>query len=164
LYGRVVGSWKSFTTQDGMPSNELYSIAAQGNTLYLAQPKGITQVSEKGITTTKLPGTIFQVEATGKDIWAAGCQEIFRREGDNWLNYANVPNGIALAMTTDSKGRLFAGNRSGLYLFQEERWVYIAGAGGVGVSALQIIPDDTGKELLWIGAESGAVLVISVPE
>ena len=164
LYGRIVGSWTSFTTMDGMPSNELYAVAAQANSLYIAQPKGITQVSEKGISTTKLPGTIFQVEAAGADVWAAGCQEVFRRDGDSWLNYANVPNGVALAMVTDARGRLFAGNRSGLYLFKEERWVYLPGAGGVGVSALQIIEDDGGKQLLWIGAESGAVLAIPVPE
>jgi streptogramin lyase len=166
LHGRILASWLSFTTQDGMPSNEIYALAAQGTNLFVAQPGGITQVSEKGITTTKLPTPIFQIEATGNNIWAAGCQDVFKYDGQNWSNYLGMPNGVALAMVTDAKGRLIAGNRSGLYMFQEQSstWSYLPGAGGIGVSTLQIIPEEDGKETLWIGAESGAVIAIPIPD
>jgi ligand-binding sensor domain-containing protein len=153
--------WTSFTTRDGLPVNEVNGLVPSGETLWLVQSKGISGLSDKGVSTTKLPGPLYSIVETPGGLWAAGCADLYHQEEKVWANYPKPPGGHAAIMASDAQGRLYVGNEGGLYRLAEGKWSQLPGAGGLAVSALAVLPG-AGGQVLWVGAENGALLSYSL--
>ncbi len=121
---------KFYTIADGLPSNNVRSLALDGQgRVYAATDKGLAV----------LDGQQWQVESQEKvtllftdhsrNVWAATEGGVLRQNGKNWQREENAPGGI-VAMSEDDKGRLFAVTANHLYVRDKNGWTEIRNTQG----------------------------------
>ncbi len=84
--------WKTFTTEDGLPSMNILSISTVGPSAYIGTDKGLVKYSGKTLTKVYLPeeadnGVVSGIGATNStNIWAVINGELYHNNGVEWSN------------------------------------------------------------------------------
>ncbi|HUF39464.1 MAG TPA: two-component regulator propeller domain-containing protein [Anaerolineales bacterium] len=162
---------EAFTTADGLPSDQVFSLAQTadgrlwaGTDLGLSYYYGGKFFTEPGAAETMrdFPVRALHADDSG-NLWAGTTAGLFLRtpQGD-WLPGPDrFTTGGVLAIRPDSQGRIWAGGRSGLMVLEDGGWepVSIEGADPV-VTGLALDPVDR----VWAAVETSAGTEVVVLE
>jgi len=158
------GSWKTFTTANGMTSGKVQCVAvdSRGNA-WCGTDKGISMYDgakwtaynmKKGMSWNDTKA--IAVDNRKNMVWAAvGEKDVNSFDGKTWSTYMEIQGGLTSIMT-DSQSRIWFGSMTGLIKFNGDEWINDPKVLGIPAAQItQMYKDDGGN--LWFGMESGVL-------
>lgn len=165
FYTFVNGEWTRQTQHDGLPTDDVLSIAAARNGWWVGTTRGLALLGDSA-GATHLPGRrIHRTRMIGDTLWVASDAGLFFLRDSALVQVTGGSLGAeAMLDVVQARGSLFALSRAGIYQRTPEGWrgpvrtAALAGAGAVARLA------GTADELWVAGSNGVAVLHDAVGE
>jgi len=161
------GTWTTFDTSRGLPSDSIYSLAEGAGTLWAGTARGPARwMGERWKTLGTGPwqrGPVRALLVRGRgaslEVWA-GTDEglgLWRQGQWRWFGPAEgLPHRMVTALLPgDEPGELWVGTQGGLLVGAPSRWRRQEGLPHPAVSCLARTLSREGRPVLWVGTEGG---------
>lgn len=158
---RFDGTWKQYTTRDGLQSDTILTVSQVGETeTIIGTQKGIasfqdgvfTKIAPKKIT---LPSRSI-VRSNEETLLIATDKGIYKVKDEKEVTKYTIKSGLLSdtisTLMVDSRGRIWAGAHGGLSIFNGKKWKQYKFKGSQ-INAFAEIKDG----LYWIATDKGAV-------
>ncbi len=165
--------WAVFRQTDGLLSNDVYSVLADGGAIWFGTNKGVNRYdgqwrsfpisliarpdSPDSPGSEQAPGgtvTALAKEAHGAGIWlGTSTGAVARWDGSKWHLVTTLDAGVQTML--DSGGYLWLGTKRGLYTYANSMLRSIADFGGDAIHAVVSDSTDSADGTLWIGSDRG---------
>ena len=118
------GTWKTYSLEDGLPSNYVNNLLTVPGGVFAGTQKGLARLSDEGVTTLLDDVAILKIAFDGADLWMSTNASVLRYSladgrkeqfGDNDGIYASLFSPNAGTVTRD--GRIFLGAADGFVSF-----------------------------------------------
>lgn len=166
------GGFRVYTTADGLPSNEVFSIRdAQNGDLLVGTGNGLVRMHAGRFTNYSIPDglghrAVYDVlEDHSGEMWAATAAGVYKRRGNVWIPVfqgGGSSSEITVALAEDRKGNIWAGMfGAGLWLLKgpalagrgPRRFSVSDGLSSNQIRSLYVDSDNA----LWIGTSGGGL-------
>ena len=162
LEGDSVGS---FTTEQGLPSNAINTLEAEGEVLWVGTQNGLAKIVDGQVTRVEDLGPIGVNRLRRDDydnLWIASEQGLFRRNGldgrlEQLRTVAEEPTGPISDLAFDQEGSLwFSTSGRGLYQLREGKITSLGRRSGLEAERVNIVYEASPGRLL-LGLDHGAI-------
>ncbi len=159
------GSFRGFTTQDGLPGNDVRALAIdQTGRVWAGTRTGLARFADGHFQTLDAAGQagLSHVQALaasrGGGVWVGSDRGLTRLEGDARLRIEGLQEESVLCLREDGDGALLIGTRQGgLYRVQDAVAARVAPAAALGRHPVfAVLRDRAGT--LWVGTVGGGLL------
>jgi ligand-binding sensor domain-containing protein len=157
------GSWKNYTTADGLCGIKIRDIASDGHTVWFATNNGIAVFSSgkwtkqdktNGLSSNDVRAITW--DERKKEIWAAvGESDINNYDGKSWNVFMDVQDNIICIMS-DTQSRIWVGSSTGIIKYNGFEWIYDTAKMPFAASQCASMCRDDGGNL-WFATESGVM-------
>lgn len=161
-------AFTTFTTADGLPTNKVVSVAADGNDVWFAldQPLGqIVHYDGSNVTVYTEPGDLGYYQHYDMDFGPNGDLWLISAQGDdllvsqfdgNWTHFTNLPVGISAQMVVDANNTPWIITiEDGIFHFNGTDWDVYNTSNGLPTTNFYDISRNNTRRTIWISGETG---------
>jgi len=165
---RSDGSWASYSTMDGLPSNRIDAVVVDSTGLkWFGTPGGIARFNDVSFTVytadSGVSSDVINALAVGpgNTIWAATVTGLLKYDGSTWTTYDSsdgLPSGVVHDVIVDRAGVVWLATADGLARFVGSAVTdTIDNPDANGSNVFNCVRED-GAGILWLGTQTSGVL------